>query len=156
MNSVKIADNRHPLIWDLLECQALFRFYIQIHIFWGLLSCFPPIPRKGKNVRIGTGSRKSSPGLPMVHTGLFSFSFLPVPLENVQNGGNIFHSGGHCPWDFLDKMVKMFSLRTVTPVTGYSQPKKETSLMILSQICLLRQGGIRGSPGRTPLSSWKL
>lgn len=61
----------------------------------------------------------------MVHTGLFSFCLLSVPLENLQNSRNIFHSGGHCPWDFLDKMVKMLYFRTVTSITGYAQPKKE-------------------------------
>lgn len=152
-----MADNKHLLVWDLLVSGTIQFLYLTTH-FLGLLICFPPISRKGKNVK-----REHELDPENLHQAFpwYTLNFFPFHLSFVSVSGKPRQQKNLILWrsltlEFVRQDGKNAFLRTETSITGHSQPRKEMRLFILSQICLLREGGISWSPRRTPLNWEKL
>lgn len=121
-----------------------YSIFISNHTFSrDFYSVFPPISRKGKKVNQEheLDPENLHQAFPRYTLNFFLPSVFCQCLWKPTDSRNILHSGGHSLWNLLGMMLKMLSLRTATSVAGYSQPGKELRLLILSQICLLREGG---------------
>lgn len=111
------------------------------HTFLGIFSSiFPPLSKKEKDMSwIQKIFTSPSHGAHLI----FPFHLFFVSASGkTTDSRNLLDPGGHHLWNLLDKMVRMLSLRTVTSVAGYSQPRKKRKLLILFWIWLMREGRI--------------
>ena len=136
-SSVEISKNRHLFFFQIFSKTNYYQTipqrnsgFMSNHTFLGIFSSiFPPLSKKEKDMSwIQKIFTSPSHGAHLI----FPFHLFFVSASGkTTDSRNLLDPGGHHLWNLLDKMVRMLSLRTVTSVAGYSQPRKERKLLIL-------------------------